>query len=464
MSRTKQQIIMVFAITAAALVMSGCVSSSVNMPQSQEYSSTRGHAHRWGGSVEKYTKTDYDFLLAFRTDGYESLSVEEFNRRVMDWDEEEAYHKTEDILSRVFATLSEEDENADFILITLGNTWNECEKKHYNTCEREKSPWHSGYAECETYGDVFGDKVRLTGGYAEFGFDYNLDTSKSLTVGQRDDLLDSISTKLEAYMKEQPAGALKQEETMKKALAVQLEDLLNSMDEGIIWGGNSDISYYWDAPYEAVEDTVAQAAEATSEGEYIYTKKQYNLVMEQLKPENYEQMSVSEYNRTINKAFSEDTKDEDGMNFAYEMVVSTLSEKDENWDYLHGTVQRALDEYQTRTREVYTGKNTDFSSSGDIHIPLMEDVFGDQMEVGGIEGAYVFTYRIKDADKLTVKGREDFIKSVNQKAKESVEKEMKTGTVDKAGFKALLETAGKESGNEYIEFTGCTLEFFEVYR
>ena len=150
---------------------------------------------------------------------------------------------------------------------------------------------------------------------------------------------------------------------MKKALAVQLEDLLNSMDEGIIWGGNSDISYYWDAPYEAVEDTVAQAAEATSEGEYIYTKKQYNLVMEQLKPENYEQMSVSEYNRTINKAFSEDTKDEDGMNFAYEMVVSTLSEKDENWDYLHGTVQRALDEYQTRTREVYTGKIRTFPAA-----------------------------------------------------------------------------------------------------
>lgn len=464
MSNKKKQIIMAFAITVTAIVMSGCASSSAYLPQSQEYSSVRGHVNRWGKSAEKYTKADYDFLLAYQTDGYENLSVEEFNHRVMDWDDEESYHKTEDILNRVFATLPGEDENADFILVTLGNTWNECEKKHYNTCDREKSPWHSGSAACETYGDVFGDKVRLTGGYAEFRFDYNPDTAKSLTVGQRDDLLDSISIKLEAYMKEQPASALKQEEAMEKALAVQLKDLLSSLDGAITWGGNSDVSYYWDAPYEGVQDTVAQAEEAASEGEYIYTKKQYNLVMERLKPENYEQMSVSEYNRTINKVFSEDMGDEEGVNFAYEMVMSTLSENDENWDYLHSTVQRALDEYQTRTREVYTGKNMDFSCRGDIHIPLMEDVYGDKVEVGDIEGAYEFTYRIKDADKLTVKGREDFIKSVNQKAKESVEKETKTGTVDQAGFKALLEAAGKESGNEYIEFTGCSLEFFEVYR
>lgn len=28
----------------------------------------------------------------------------------------------------------------------------------------------------------------------------------------------------------------------------------------------------------------------------------------------------------------------------------------------------------------------------------------------------------------------------------------------------VTKAAGKESGNEYIEFTGCSLEFFEVYR
>lgn len=462
MFHKKEQTMMVLLIAAAAFVMSGCSSSPTASNPPREYTSTRSYVNRWGKPAEKYTKDDYDFLLSFRTEGYEKLPVEEFNRKVLDWENEEAYHKTEDILSRVFQSLSGDDENADFILVTLGNTWNECEKKHFNTCEREKSPWHNDKAECETYGDVFGDSVLLTGGYADFSFDYELDTGSGLTVSQRDELLKSISTRLEAYMKEQPAEALKQEEAMQKTLSSQLEGFLKSMEGGITWGGNSNLDYYWDAPYDVI--TSEQVVESGSRNEDTYTKKQYDLVVEKLKPENYEQMSVSEFDRTINKALMDDMGDEEGIGYAYDMVMSSLPEKDENWTYLHDTVQRALDEYHIRTLEVYTGKSSDFSYTGEIYIPLMEDVYGDQMEVGSIEGAYKFTYRIKNADKLTVKGREEFIKSVKQKAEGSAEKEAKQGTIDKAGFKTLLESAGKDASNGYIEFTGCSLEYFEVYR
>ena len=463
MIHKKKQTITAFIMTAAALVLSGCSSQSEEPEQPQEYVSTRGHVNRWGRSVDRYTKDDYDFLLSFRTEGYDKEPVEEFNRKVLDWKDEDAYHQTEDIFIRVFQFLSEDDENADFILNTLGNTWNECEKRHFNTCEREKAPWHNGNVKYETYGDVFGDSVLLTGGYADFSFDYHLAEDQKLTVGQRDELLNSIGTGLETYMKEQPVNALKNEETMKKSLSAQLEKILKSMKGGVAWGGNSDMDYYWEEPYEPVLDT-SIAAESFAEEESAYTRKQYDLVMKKLKPENYEQMSVSEFNRTISRAFSEDEGDEDGVTYAYEMVMSTLPEKDENWTYLHETVQRALNEYQTRTIEVYTGKNTDFRCTEDISVPLMEDVYGDQMVVGSIEGAYEFTYRITNADKLTIKDREKFIESVKQKTKESVEKEAKKGTVGKADLKKLLESAGKNAGSKYIEFTGCSVEYLEAYR
>lgn len=214
----KKQMKIVSVVFAAALVLSGCTSSSAAAEPVRESIRTRYHANRWREDTKKYTKSDYDYLLAFQTEGYEQLPVEEFNRKVLDWDDEEAYHKTEDILIRVFNSLSEKDENADFLLSTLGNTWTECEKKHFNACQKDSAPWHNGYAVCETYGDVFGDSVLLSGGYADFSFDYNLDTGKNLKVGQRDDLLDSIASKLATYMKKQPVQALKKEKAMEKKI------------------------------------------------------------------------------------------------------------------------------------------------------------------------------------------------------------------------------------------------------
>lgn len=463
MFHKKEQTVTAFITAAVVLLLSGCASTPADTEPPREYISTRNHVNRWGKAPEKYTKSDYDFLLSFRTEGYGKLPVEKFNRKVLDWENEEAYHKTEEILIRVFHSLSEDDENADFILNTLGNTWNECEKMHFNTCEREKAPWHNGNAEYETYGDVFGDSVLLTGGYADFSFDYNIDTGKNLTVSQRDDMLGSIGVKLEEYMKEQPAEALKKEDAMEKTLSARAEELLKSMDSGITWGGSIDMDYYWEAPYESMGDSSTKDTELALQTDNTYTEKQYSLVMEKLKPKNYEQMSVSEYNRLINKIFYEDTEEENEVSYAYEMVMSSLSENDKNWKYLHDTVPRALDEYNVRTMEVCTGKNVDFSDTENIYVPLIEDVFGDEMEVGGIEGEYEFTYRIADADKLTVKAREDFIENVNGKVKAAVETKAEKGTVDKAGFKKLLESAGEEASNEYIEFTGCSLEYFEAY-
>ena len=68
----------------------------------------------------------------------------------MDWDDEEAYHRTEESIQRIFTTLEEEDALYGFVHGTLSNTWDECDRRHYETCQQEKNPWHSGDAYCET--------------------------------------------------------------------------------------------------------------------------------------------------------------------------------------------------------------------------------------------------------------------------------------------------------------------------
>lgn len=457
--------ICIFLISAAALCVTGCSASLPASQPSQVISTSQSHARHGEYSAEKYTKTDYDFMLSFKTKGYEKMAVEDFNRKVMDWDNEESYHKAEDIFKRVFGSISRNDENADFILGTLGDTWNECEKRHYNTCEKQQSPWHSGYAAYETYGDVFGDQVLLTGAYADFSFNYSIADGKSLSVGQREEILGGIRTGLEAYLKEQPVKALEKQKDMEKALSAQLKNLLTSLNSSITWSGDSDVSYDWEAPYNYEEDSqVTVIQENTAENAGSYTKEQYQMVLEKLKPEGYEAMSVSEFNRTINKALFGDDEDSEDLHYAYEMVMAFLSDEDENRAYLHDTVQRALDEYQTRCQEVYTGKTTDPEYSGNIHLSLEEDVFGDKVAVGDIEANYIFTYCISDADRLTVKDREQFINSVNQKAKKFMETAAEKDSVDKEDLKACLESAGKEAGNEFIQFTGCQVEYFEIYR
>ena len=46
--------------------------------------------------TEKYTKADYELITALNTDGYENLTVREFNKKAMDWENQDSYHKAEE--------------------------------------------------------------------------------------------------------------------------------------------------------------------------------------------------------------------------------------------------------------------------------------------------------------------------------------------------------------------------------
>lgn len=162
------------------------------------FNSGRSRYGWWRGS-DKYTEEDYEQVRSYQAAGYENMSVDEFNRMVMDWEDEDAFHKTEEVFQRIFYSLKETDPMADFVYGTLSNTWDECERKHYGICQRQKNPWHSGEAFLETYGDVFGDKEFLTGSYADYSFDYTIPDEQTVTVAQRDGILKGVDEDMQAF-------------------------------------------------------------------------------------------------------------------------------------------------------------------------------------------------------------------------------------------------------------------------
>lgn len=461
-----------------AVLLAGC--ATVSDPAKAGWTAASGFGSRWSyqspgtySGEQHYTKDDYDLALSFRTEGFEKQSVAEFDRKVLDWENEDSYHKTEEALERLSASLPRDDANGEFIFRTLFTAWRECEKKHYNTCAHKSAPWYGGWAKCETKGDIFGDEVVLAGGYADFNFNYTISDEKKLTVGERDAALRQVETGMEEFLNRQDRKKLEQEEATEKMLETELKRLLKALDGGLTWAGDLDVDYWWEQAFEGTGETAAAEGGTDSIQEWgcssAYTEEQYDLAVKSLKFDGYEDMPAGEFDRRIHAAF-EGGWEEDGGELekfltAYEMVVSTLPETDPNYRFFQETVRDAQNEYEARAEEVYTGRRTDPEKEDTCYAEVEEDVFGDKVTVGSAEARYSFTYRILDENKLTVKERDEFLQAVKRSAQEVLEESLKDGGKRNAEeFKAGLEAAGKAAGNDRIQFTGCLVEECEVYR
>lgn len=202
------------------------------------------------------------------------------------------------------------------------------------------------------------------------------------------------------------------------------------------------------------------------EGMPTYTQEQYDKVINTLKFKNYENMSIAEFNRKIYGAFNNSDDKASGYDFmeVYERVMCALPEDDPNAAFLKTTVTTSLGEYTARLNEVYTGKTVDPDYSVDLEITDNADVFGDQITVRYGWAYYTFTYRILDQDKLTVAARDKFLSDIEKGMRDYMVSE-KLSAEDKDGKDKLqkaLEDIGKNASGSYINFTGGTIEDFDL--
>lgn len=458
------------ALTLAALCAGCGQAPAPESPPAPSPAAASGIGERnyWRGPEEKkYTSADYQLLLSLQSEGYEQQTVAAFNKAVLNWEDEAAYHKAEGALERLWNTLPETDPAWSFLAGPVRTSWKECQKKHYNACAGNGAPWCDGWASVETHGDIYGDDVVLSGGYLNFDFNYQVEDEGSLTVAQRDAELKSISTGMQEFLEGQSKAALQDEEKLEKTLQTELERRLKAWSGGLTWGGEGSVSYYYNQPwgeYEAGPLAEGSTESSSWNGAPHYTKAHYDRAVQSLRFENYEAMPVAEFDRRINEAFEKDEGEENGVQYAYEMVRSMLEETDPNYRFFSETVPMAIEEYDARARTVFSGKQVDPERHARAYADLEADVYGDSVVTGNAEGDYTYTYRLLRAEALTVAQRDAFLKAVEEGVQEKLAAALKEGGVTEAAFKALVEETGKAASTDLIQFTGCEIGYFEVWR
>lgn len=194
----------------------------------------------------QYTQADYELLASLRPEGYLDMSVEAFNRAVFDWTNEERYHALEEPLMRLSCTLKEDDPLYSFLSTTLSYSRHECSLKHYNTCVREEYPSNGGTAKYEKYGDIYGDKVLVASGCAEYSYHYRIKDESGLTVRERDAFFQAIDDGVQSFLDRQTEEALKNEKAMDTALADEMDALVKSLATDRIEVVSGSTYYYWE--------------------------------------------------------------------------------------------------------------------------------------------------------------------------------------------------------------------------
>lgn len=184
--------------------------------------------------------------------------------------------------------------------------------------------------------------------------------------------------------------------------------------------------------------------------------------MEKLAYDSYKEMTVASFNRMVNNLFAAYDKEKDFIE-VYETVCSWLEGGEDEAFFLRNTIPRALDEYNARAITVYTGKQTDPAYSGRLCVEHKEDVFGDQILVNVLEADYTLTYRLLDAEKITVSQRDQFLEDILSHASPVLEKAITEGEVDENFLEKTLTEAGKKSESPAIALVDCEVNYLYQY-
>lgn len=151
------------------------------------------------------TSAAYEKLIAYKTDNYSQQSVADFNNLLLD---NGNFLELLEAHSDVMAAISSNDDNYDFIMLTLNASLNEIyhEQVEKNTVfsisgylEKKEQPMNtealpdetSFSAEEQSYNFLF---------YALYSINYTLPDPTAITVAERDGILKAFRTEMQQYV------------------------------------------------------------------------------------------------------------------------------------------------------------------------------------------------------------------------------------------------------------------------
>lgn len=201
-----------------------------------------------GGSWKeqwKYTEADYKLALSLKTEGYENLSVGEFDKRVADWTDEAIFHQREEALRRLSYSYGSEQENSQFIHMTLETAFDACSVKHYGGyCTSMRPSYTDGVSRVRTE-DVFGDEYPVFEAELDYTITYEVPDETKLTVGEREALLLSYRAAMQKFLDGKTERELLNEKAMQKALEQELSRLDKDLSNGKLKLLGTSLDYFY---------------------------------------------------------------------------------------------------------------------------------------------------------------------------------------------------------------------------
>lgn len=396
------------------------------------------------------TRADYESLLVLMTPGYENMVLEDFNRKLLAWADED-FERAERIGGDVgyhdFAVPLTQEE---LFFVTVSANYSHMEnaksiQSHY-TGREEEDPYVNqdlGYKDMVERG---------RGAYADlwYQFSYHVNDRSRITVGARDRCIDGMISEIQGFWNETGVETLLTLEEDDMALILQQIADANSTEqlmlhiEAVCFETNDERLENWDeqegwnwyARLDSGEADEDKREKLTGDFLDAYDS------LTAYRTDGYEDMTVAAFNASL--ASNEDTLSKVYEAYA-EVVAGGISRSDENADFLNVTLNASLSElYGEKFSEpaffpIYLQKKEQ---------PYVDPVEGDVLYRFYFLASVYLEYHIQNPEMITVSERDRVLAAFRDELNSYVEG-LSREEIMETDMRAELERRAAELAGRY---------------
>ncbi len=331
-----------------------------------------------------FTEEEYDKLLALHFDGYEDMTVSEFQNKVWTARDAEGYME---LLDRFY-----HDEQID----SLKDTNPIAAFLHYELVPLTAENWKSRYF---SNGIISNHENATSNAQFEYTCTLSISDANSLTVKEYSQARKWVMDELMKYFKGQPVVKLQDEFSMIKAIESKIISLTNKWKSDAL---TIQVEYHF-IPLEIYEGDEINIDNKVEEREYPNgTEKDYNSLL-QLKTKDYLSMTLVDFNDMVLDWANKDHQRSEriGGDIAWNDFAVTL--KDDELSFIKVTYQFSGLENARKIRSYYTGILEDPTFGG---APLRKEEGSSGNGFSYCSLYYQMSYHIPDMERITVGERD----------------------------------------------------------
>lgn len=375
-------------------------------------------------------------IMALRLSGFEEMSIAEYQERVWEITDTEAYADLLERFSRAEGLYEQrdKDETAAFFFHILEPL----------TAEKWKKRQFGGYVESVPFGDS--EKAVL-----EFSFALDIREPKALTVGEYDKTRRALMEELKEIFRNRTKEELADERLMREKLASEIEKISKRYSNEKL---EVSMEYFYRGIFPAAEEKAAAKEESPARKEREHqkgTEEDYRSLLA-LRRSGYQNMSVADFNRVLLDWANEDYERAERVGVEAGLGDYGVSLSKEEKDFVGLTVWASGIENAEFVRSRHLSRAEE-DPRFQISLPSKENYENGEITAWAQAG-FGFSYHIRDKKGLKIRDRDEHIRAMLREA----EKFWKDAPIEdilnmsKENFEERLRQAAENSSDENMRF------------